>query len=213
MSKPKIIVPCAGYGTRMGMKPHQAKEMLIHKDENGPIIDYIIDIGKTLNLDILCITRKEKKELNEYLTTKNVEIMYHEPQGEWMDTVYDSMSKWSTLNILMLPDTRWSPKYKAVDEILWRMTNFNVPAVFAAHKVDDPQNWGVLSKYFLIEKPKETNSNLAFGLIGFKNYDGRQIFDNLRKFKFVNYPLDSQFILLDKFEDITRPKGKLNWEK
>ena len=55
----KALIPCAGFGTRMRMAPHQAKELI--PDETGaPTIEWSLNICKENNIDPIIITRPEK---------------------------------------------------------------------------------------------------------------------------------------------------------
>ena len=46
----KALIPCAGFGTRMRMAPHQAKELI--PDETGaPTIEWSLNICKENNID------------------------------------------------------------------------------------------------------------------------------------------------------------------
>ena len=68
----KALIPCAGYGTRMRMQPHEAKELL--PDEDGkPTIEWSLNICKRFNIEPVIITRKEKVEFIKYLEDNNIE--------------------------------------------------------------------------------------------------------------------------------------------
>lgn len=206
----KLIIPCAGYGTRVNMKPHEAKEMLKYKNEKGRIIDYSLDLGKKLNLPILCISRQEKKEFNEYLENKKVEVIYDAAQKEWIDTIYESRHNWSDINILVLPDTRWSSKYKTIKDIVWYFENMNASMVYAVHKVKDTKNWGIISNSYLQEKPShDPGSNVAFGLLAWKREEGEKFFQFLRDWKVAQFPENTKSVKLNWFKDITRKNENL----
>ena len=49
MNRYTAIIPCAGFGTRMKMLPHQAKELLLDEDGNVTI-DWSLSICKRYNI-------------------------------------------------------------------------------------------------------------------------------------------------------------------
>ncbi len=197
----RAILPCAGYGSRMKMQPNQSKEMLL--DSKGkPIIEYHLDLCYKYNITPLVITRAEKKDLIQYCTDKSVETLIIEPQREMPFTVLRSWEKWEEDNILLLPDTRFEPTY--IIEKVMNDLDLGAELSIALHQVDDPQNWGIVHNYKLIEKPKHLfGTHEAFGIIGFKRSTGISFFDSLnlqRSAKLTN----TSFQYLDSFRDITR---------
>lgn len=202
MNKKTIaIIPCAGLGTRMGMLPHEAKEMLPDKAYNYThMIDYPIDICNQYNLDPLFISREEKTTLNDYLYSKGKNVLIIKPEGEWNSTVLASKDHWRENNILLLPDTRFFPQ-STIENIQTSLELGN-QAVLALHEVKDPKNWGVVQSYKIIEKPKDLEGpQMAWGLIGFKKSYGEQLFQIDGK-KLEN----TGFTFLEFFEDISRKR-------
>lgn len=203
----KCIIPCAGFGRRMKMKPTQSKEML---PDNlfgfSHIIDYSLMLCKLHNLEPLVISRKEKKDLNSYLKKQKVKVLLVDHYGEWAESVLKSKDHWAENNLLMLPDTRFTP-YSIIDDMKKGLELGN-NAVFAMHKVNDPQNWGIIDDYKLFEKPKHMIApKMAWGLIGFRKNFGIELFHNLIEFKFQCLK-HSGFVYLNNFQDITRKMVK-----
>src|SRR6266850_3092271 len=102
----RAIIPCAGFGTRVGMKSNQSKELLPDSN-NKPLIQYSLDICRLYQIDPLVILREEKKDLQEYLKKEKVNYITIKPEGEWYDTVLKSQGHWDENNVLMLPDTKF----------------------------------------------------------------------------------------------------------
>lgn len=197
----KAIIPCCGYGTRVGMKPHESKELLPdHISGYKHLIDFAIGFCKRNNIEPFVITRKAKKDLIKYLKEKKIDYMLYEPKDgdEWAQTVLASKDHWHNENILILPDTRWNEYFIAKDiELMLKLGN---DVVFGIHEVPDPQNWGIIENYTLFEKPKHfTGKEWAWGLIGFSNGFGEDIF--LDKPYFLK---NAGFIKLTGFKDVTR---------
>lgn len=197
----KAIIPCAGFGKRMGMKKTQSKEMLPDTLFGfNHIIDYSLLICELFDLEPLIISRKEKKDLNSYLKKKKVKFILVDHKNEWSESVLSSQNEWAKNNILILPDTRFTP-YSIIDNIKKGLELGN-NAVFAMHKVNDPQNWGIIDNYYLIEKPKIIGPKNSWGLIGFNKYYGTEIFSSRKPLQLR----DCGFIYLNNFQDITRIK-------
>lgn len=201
MAKTKAIIPCAGFGTRMGMWPDESKEML--KDDGNYIIDYSLNLCKSFDLEPLIITRKEKKDLKKYIKKLGVESIDIEVEGEWYNSVLKSESHWSKDNILILPDTRFN-SINVIKDIKKGLELGN-NAVLALHKVDDPTKWGIVHDYAIWEKPFMLFPKMAWGLIGFKQTYGYYLFDTMSS---SSVPLENVgFTYLKSFIDITRGKN------
>lgn len=202
----KCIIPAAGFGTRMSMAMDKSKEML--KDpgyKHQPIIQYSLDLCEAFKLEPVVITREEKKDLRQYLFDKQVETLVITPEGEWNNTVLKSSPCWEENNILILPDTRFY-SFKVIEDIQRGLILGN-NAVMALHEVTDPPKWGIIEDYRLYEKPDKDFQILpgekfwAWGLIGFKDTYGQELFSSVKFFKELK---NVGFTFLDKFEDITR---------
>lgn len=198
----KAIIPAAGLGTRMGMRPDQSKEMLPDRNHMGkPLIQWCLDLCKAFNIDPIVITREDKKDLRQYLFNNGIEFMDIKPEGEWNDTVLKSQEHWEEDNILILPDTRFD-RIRCIEDIQ-RSLSLGNNAVLAVHEVTDPSKWGIIKDYKLIEKPKDLRGKqMAWGLIGFKDYYGVELFNNMSNNGYVLK--DIGFTFLNKFEDLTR---------
>lgn len=195
------IIPAAGFGTRMGMRPDQSKELLPLGAGGGPLIQDILWQCEIYNLNPLVITRKEKKDLIEYCEKPNVHVHIIRPKGEWYDTVLASKRYWEEDNILILPDTRFSPATAIYD--IEKSLELGSKAVFALHKVSDGSKWGTIKDYSLFEKYPNSTNAWAWGVIGFKKDYGEELFNSMREKKPLKLK-DSSFLILDDFQDVTR---------
>lgn len=222
-SKSLIIIPAAGFGTRMGMKPNQSKELLPDPVNNEPIIEWHLEkLGKR---DVHIITRAEKQDLIDYIFEKGLStsIQIIEPKGEWASTVLESQKVWNEDNILVLPDTRWTLNEGTLPEDIYPMIEKELEThdlVFAVHKVDDCRLWGKIQLDPFTKKPLATVEKediafklegLAWGLIGFKSKVGAELFQAYtEKGKWFRFPKNwkVKIIELESFKDITRT-GKI----
>jgi dTDP-glucose pyrophosphorylase len=205
----RAIIPSCGFGTRVGMRPDQSKELLSNKDTGERLIDRVIINCILAGIEPVVLVREEKKDLIKYLAPmKDVITHVMKPGKEWADTVYKSQEVWADNNILILPDTR---HYRELDTLIntkTMLTDLNTDVVLGLHKVDDPTKWCVYDPYdkMLIEKPKETHHQYAFGTIGFKSYIGPDLFLHLsqnNKYKLYS-EVDVNVIMLKGFQDLTR---------
>jgi dTDP-glucose pyrophosphorylase len=200
----KCIIPAAGYGTRMQMSPDQSKEMLI--DNTGkPVIQYVLDLCGIYNMTPLIITRSEKIDLIEYVKDK-AEVQIIHPFGEWPNTILCSQGRWAENNIMILPDTRFSPTTVIAD--MKYQLRMGCQSVIAIHEIDEPSKWCVVEDYHLVEKSQTTTSKNAMGLIGFKRSEGNNLFKTLNKRGEYFRLLNTGFVKLETFKDITRT-GKI----
>ena len=200
------IIPCSGYGTRVGMQPWEAKELLLDKSSFGygkPLIDYTLNICKEYNFSPLVTVRAEKKDLIAYLIERNItHLIEDSADGKWYNSVLKTQHLWETDNLLLLPDTRFLPRFQVMDHLRLGMSLGN-NAVFAMHRVDNPSQWGVITADgVLIEKPQHlTGAHYAWGLIAFKKTYGQWLFSRMaHPIKLV----DCGFTKLSRFIDVTR---------
>lgn len=211
MNNTLCIIPAAGIGSRMNMSLNESKEMLLDPCTHEPIIKWGLDLCRKHHIEPLVVTRKEKTDLIEYLATQGTKVLVIEPDGEWPNTILASEHLWQDNNILLLPDTRFSPEnsLKWVEESLL----LNKGSVFALHKVEDVSKWGCVSVSGFIEKPVITTPGYAWGLMGFKKDNGRGIFKSMTVPNRLFYHVASNnFLFLDKFVDLTRSGVIEKWK-
>lgn len=204
----KCILPCAGFGTRVGMKSHEAKEMLPDHTGTGLIIDYALKICELHKFEPVVISRAEKVEFNEYIESQDIELVRIQPKGEWMTSVLASFPKWDDDNILILPDTRYNNHFNIFENIRLGLELGN-DAVFGMHEVKDPEKWGIVKDCQIIDKPKLwPGPQKAWGIIGFKRAYGMQLFNKLQTANDDNpFILNNVgYVNIGSFVDITRGK-------
>lgn len=218
--KPLLILPAAGYGTRVGSP--EAKELLPHPNTGLPLIEKSLNLAKENNWDVHVITRKEKQSLIEFLKNYgkkknlNIEIQIVDKTKEWPDSILKSENYWHQKNIFILPDTEWNPMnapVKLLEEI-----NADSKIALGVFHVDDLSTWGAVSykseKVFFCEKPQEVfkreyNSTKAWGLIAFDKSAGKLLFELLLESTFdhqwkVGPEIQYSIIELNSFFDLTR---------
>lgn len=194
----RVIIPCAGYGTRMGMDPNKSKELLLD-DTGKPIIEWCLNLFS--RSQYLLIIREGKQDLIDYCIKNGLLFIVVPPTKEWPDTILQSADYWDTRNLLLLPDTRFEPSFNAKLVPYSLMHN---KLVLGIHEVDNISKWGAVKGNSLAEKPDDISPGEAWGFIGFKEEVGRELFSNfLAKGQWMSYN-GIYKIKLDSFKDITR---------
>lgn len=199
----KSIIPCAGFGTRMKMKPNQSKEMLPDPMNDQPLIKWAIWHSEYCGFEPLILVRKEKQDLIDYLDENKVEYIVMKPGKEWAETVYNSKDHWDDQNLLFLPDVRFKNPIQVVQNIK-KLLEFGSEVVFGIHEVANPQNWGCLNILGFEEKPEESKYKHAWGLIGFTKQCGEIFQDMQNKSVPFNHFPNTNFTFLEEFQDLTR---------
>lgn len=198
----KAIIPCAGFGTRMGMETTQSKELLLDPSTNDPLLKYHLNICKNYDLKPVIVTRKEKTDLIHYCAVEGLECLVIDAKREWPYTVFMSYPKWGDNNIMLLPDSKFEPHniINNIKEDLYLGSDISL----AVHPVSNPDKWCVVNNYKLVEKSKElTGFHYAFGIIGFKRSTGLSLFNGLDLKKEAELR-NTSFQYLMEFKDITR---------
>lgn len=199
----RAIIPCAGFGTRMGMGVNKSKELLVDPSTGKPIIEYHLDLCVKYELEPLIILRQEKVDLIEYCDINKLDCIAVSHNREWPRTIFLSNERWYEGNILLLPDTKFEPtgilKHTKTDLEIGAELSLGV------HQVMDPSKWCVVQNYTLNEKPNIANiQSWAFGIIGFSRGAGLKLFDDLDRSKKSVLSNRTSIQYLDMFKDITR---------
>lgn len=204
-----VIIPCAGFGRRMGSPP--AKELLPHPTSAKPLIQAAIERFADLDARLVVVTRAEKKELIEWCAKQpRVEVLQIEATREWPDSVLASQNFWSERNLLLLPDTDFSPE-SAPLQLLEDLNQVDV--AFASFPVADKRNWGLFLStaggFSVADKPELVRpESQAWGLIAFSNRVGRSLFSTIsnanrdRRWHSMEHSMTARS--LDWFKDLTR---------
>lgn len=205
MNKYTAIIPCAGFGTRMKMESHEAKELL--PDENGNVtIEWSLNICKEHNIEPIIITRPEKEEFNEYLDDKNIKYVFDEGKSIGV-SLLKSKKYWSEYNIMILPDTRFEYPNNFFEN-MFKCMKIGNDCTFALFEVEDHSNWGIICDNTFYEKPKRLFSKqdnaYAWGTFGFKKSYGETLLNN---FNLTSEPLklsNPGYLFINNFKDISR---------
>jgi dTDP-glucose pyrophosphorylase len=199
------LIPCAGFGTRMRMKPHEAKELL--PDETGsPTIEWSLNICRKNNIKPVVVSRKEKNELNLYLEKNKIEYVLDEGKSTG-SSLLKTKKHWTEYNIVILPDTRFDYPSNFFNNFLRSMKLGN-DCVFALFEVEDYFNWGVICDNTFYEKPKKIFTKndfaMAWGVFGFTKKYGQTL---LSKYNLSSEPLrlkNPGYFFIENFRDISR---------
>jgi dTDP-glucose pyrophosphorylase len=199
----KALIPCAGFGTRMRMLPHEAKELL--PDETGkPTIEWCLNICKQYNIEPIIVTRPEKEEFNKYLDNNGIKYVFDEGKSVGV-SLLQTKEHWGEYNIILLPDTRFEYPENFFLDIFDSMKAGN-DSMFALFNVEDYHNWGIISDNIFYEKPKCTFTKPAYawGVIGFRKEYGETLLNN---YNLTSEPLKLNkpgYTFINNFRDISR---------
>ncbi len=178
----KLIIPAAGYGRRVGSPP--AKEVLFREGTTEPMIDAPIRWGQERGMSVLVITRKDKQVLVDHLTQnhKSVNLFLIENSDDWQSTILQAQREWAPKNIIVLPDTLFSP-LTVLDQMPTLLDEFDV--VTARHRVEEASQWGHVwsskeSSFLVAEKPANwvDPGPSAWGLLGFRDTIGESLLES-----------------------------------
>lgn len=201
MSTVTTIIPCAGFGTRMGMKSNQSKELIEDPETGLPMIQWAIEIAS----NPLLIIRKEKLDLIKYAKSNKIPYIAIKETEEWPDTILKSKKKWTDINILLLPDTRFDNPRERLDRLEETLVYESRTLVFGVHEVDDVSKWGEVDFDGTEEKPAVSESGWAWGVIGFTKERGEALFKDYLDRKRHLFNLESVgFVKIENFKDLTR---------
>lgn len=216
----KIIIPAAGYGRRVSdpSAPNRSKELIINPQTGRPLIDKALGLAAQLRVPSVVITREEKTDLIDYIHNWSkahgqqqcgggpqapIELQIIQPSREWPDTILQSESRWGEGNILILPDTDYSPT-EIVRELAGAIGFATEPALknTSAHECDiaaatfhlpfadikSLATFGCFAQtsqgeWWHAEKPQQTPANLLkpqpWGLLAWRKEYGRPLFEQM----------------------------------
>lgn len=203
----RIIIPAAGFGKRVGSPP--AKELFPHPQTGKPLIEEALLKAKTVGAPLV-ITRSDKTALIDYLVEQNVEHQLIDATREWSNTVLASEPYWLENNLLLLPDTDFTP-LSILPNLIEGLKNH--PVTLGVFPVQDASSWGMIKgdekKLMIADKPRMGFSHIqAWGLIGFKKDVGVKLFSALAESNvdgsWKKTDLDFKTYKLANFVDLTR---------
>ena len=199
------IIPCAGFGTRVNMKPYEAKELLL--DEQGNItIDWCLNLCRRHNLKPVIVSRPEKLEFNAYIQKQGITLVFDEGRALG-ESLLASRDYWSEYNVVILPDTRFEYPEDLFRDMESSMKMGN-ECTFGLFNVVDHKNWGIICNNTFYEKPKrvftEEDFVMAWGVFGFtKNY-GNTLLSRCNIYSEPLILTNPGYFYIDNFRDITR---------
>lgn len=203
----KLILPCAGFGTRVGMESHESKEMLFDVHSKERLIDKFLKLFKYD--DILVISRKEKEDLNNYVTESGCQLFLVSDSKEWVHSIYQSNKCWDDYNIVMFPDAEFFNEEQVIDTMKFHLLKGKTDLTLGVFPVDNVANWCVYepkSQDIHEKNPKADKDGLAIGVFGFTHRMGLSLFQEMTMFN-RSYKRQAQLIPVVGFHDLTREKS------
>lgn len=207
----RLILPSAGFGTRVGAPYSSGKELMEDPVTKAPLIKYMLDLALWLKFPVTIISRPDKVEFNRYILSNypSVELLIRSDlAGEWPDTILKSEAYWSDHNIVLLPDTRFSYPLATVKAISKQLFSRKLAFGIFDIKEEDSYKFAVLKGNKACEKPDIWGSKQAIGIFGFRKSVGKQLFSGFSSRKWFELDAEPGIIELEWFKDITR-NGKV----
>ncbi len=206
-----IVIPAAGFGTRMNVPTNKSKEMLGDPyNDNKPLIQWTLDLVKDYSKVV--ITREEKTDLIDYLAEQQIfTLLINDTTKEVPNTILYSKEHWEEKNILVFSDTRFTPSI--IEQIDKELETYDL--VFPVFPVEDVRLWGKVLLDPFTQRPLATVEKeeikfklegLAWGLIGFKKSIGEKLFQAYLNKEYFTFPKNwkVKVLKLESFKDITR---------
>ncbi len=177
------------------------------------MIEWALKLAKLNKMNAVIISREDKVDLNVFLEKKkatyDLEVLYIASSLEWADSLLQAEMLWADRNIVLLPDTRFTPT-----SIIGSLNSslIHAPYNFATFQPKSLNAWGAVrckdKKCFIAEKPQVTiATDLAWGLFGFNRAYGKTLLRTILKSTsdFILLPDENiETIPLEQFEDKTR---------
>lgn len=211
MFKTKVILPMAGYGTRVNAPTETGKELMIDPKTKEPLAKWALDAIETAGMEPHVVSRKNKRVLNAWIQAKlhNVQLLEEKDMKEWPDTVLRSEKYWHDTNIMMLPDTRFPRPTVTLKQLELLLT----VSPIALAVIDQPDlvaaNYAVVSARtgLFAEKPAYDIGTEKIALVAFRKEVGKKLFEgfsNRGEYFTVQNIRHIPTIKLEWFKDITR---------
>ena len=195
-----VIIPAAGFGTRVGSPP--AKELLPHP--HYPHLNFLekaIERANFINAIPLVVTRTDKEVLNLWLEERQIPHLQVTQTSEWVESVRLTEMFWKKRNLLLLPDTDFSP-----ESILEDLIEYEIGA--GVFQVEDLRLWGGIEQNRISEKLSAGGPGLAWGVLSFSQEKGKFFWDLYEKAQktqnWVSLPVNIEMLKLNWFKDLTR---------
>lgn len=203
----RVIIPAAGLGTRMGSPA--AKELLPHPYYPMSFMEKALERVEKAGATPLVISRIDKSVLNSWLEEREVPHIQIEKTPEWVQSVWASRHYWGKKNLLLLPDTEFSPE-KIMQDIFSDLETTELS--LGVFSVENLSLWGGIKqegeRVFIAEKLSKIQAGLAWGLIGFQGDSGERFWQSYlsaqKTHEWTEVSLSLSLHHLEKFEDLTR---------
>lgn len=216
-SKITLLIPAAGYGTRVGSPP--SKELMLDGQQE-PLIDFSLRLAKKRDWRVHVITRADKVQLIQYLETKwrpqfkqQLSVQQILGSSEWPDTLLQSEPCWTQVNLIALPDTVFSPE-SILDEMARLLALGKCELVYAGTWQENLMHWGAVrfseqqTSVTLLEKCSTDQNGWAWGLMGFDKAVGVEVLKAHLTSTLTRTPVEmavrAELINLSRFQDLTR---------
>lgn len=208
----KVLLPAAGFGTRVNADYVNGKELLTDPNTGLPLIQWSIEMARIAKADPLVISRRTKVGLNAEMERQGIPCLKVEESAlkEWPDTIILSEQHWERKNLMLLPDTRFPDAQDYIRLVERFLKHSDVVFLTIPLAEQDASKFAIYDYMtdWICEKPSEGVESRAqiICAIGFNNAVGRKLFEGLSKRgEWFSIPKATiSHIQIPWFKDITR---------
>jgi hypothetical protein len=198
----------------MGSPP--AKELLPSPLDGRPLIDFSLDCARSAGAQPVIITRNDKQALiDAFRETGATQLVTLAASREWPDSPLQAEAHWGDLNIVLLPDTRFTPEN--ICREMYQTLEEEADIVFAVFAPGALSTWGAVreeeGRFFVCEKPRDASCDsrtFAWGIFGFRREFGVPLLQAMLTSNADHGWKELQgrvrLLELHTFEDLTRGK-------
>jgi glucose-1-phosphate thymidylyltransferase len=209
----KVVIPMAGYGTRLRPHTYSRPKPLINV-AGQPMLKYLLDSLQPLNIDqYIFIVGYLGDQLQEYITTEydfdSVFIRQEDLTGQ-SPAIYLARDYIDGPTIILFADTLFETDVNVI-----RTTDAD--GVIFAKEVEDPQRFGVVKTNAeghiveFIEKPSsKENRNAVIGLYYVK--DGKRLLRAIEQQVATDRQVKGEFYIASAFEIMIEQGAKFRTE-
>lgn len=209
----RVILPAAGYGTRVSAPIESGKELMLDPMTGGPLIAWSVALSRQVGGVPLVVSRQDKSIFNEWLINNGIDKLEIAPHRlkEWPSTILMSSKYWRSLNLFLLPDTRFGEPIEGLKQAWEKTSTHDVVFLTVPIEGRDPTKFALFNPDTnqIAEKPTKGTAPKVICGVFFTRAAGKDVFNCLTKRgSWRKLKHSATYVDLPWFKDITRT-GKI----
>lgn len=190
MKKLRVFINC----TKLRIPPDVSWEMKSDPETGKPLVQYSLDMCKSLGLEPIVISRVNKDDLNEYLDSLRVRYEFSPRNASLTESISGIQRFHDDKNIIIDPTVRFTSEDKLLE--IASLIEFTNRTPVGIGKVTDPTNWVVIQNDKISPHPKTDKPMWAVGIIGFKRKPDLVLLAKFGNFKRVEPIKSVNYVIL-----------------